>query len=333
MLSEVWIVPVWVVAVSTACLRPLLRRGILLIMRNPYYYSMVNRVVDRIMFHHDDTETLVSFLRSPDVVGIVKDYCSVARQHESFLYTYARYHTVRRRTKGIHPDPERLPTLRERYHDLPTELEDETRQVIEADGVLILLRILIALVTTAVIVYQSLIEKETLDTYHVLANAMARLVNSGILPAMADEKDMTLLVTSFRYPSSRFTPVRAIAVTIWWIMYVPMVLTLLVYPLYFAVITLIVLPIVYIVKYVESLPYLGTKLYSTCENGYYLYVLGVILPSLIWPILMATTTSSICWTVSSFDGWWEHSKHDFFRRIGFMVPTDMVSIFQLLSSL
>lgn len=74
-------------------------------------------------------------LWSPDVVGIVKDYCSVARHHESFLYTYARYHTVLKRTKGIHPDPRiRLPTLR--YHDLPTELEDET------DGVFILLRIL-----------------------------------------------------------------------------------------------------------------------------------------------------------------------------------------------
>jgi hypothetical protein len=338
MLSEVWIVPLWMVAVSTACLRPLLRRGILLIMRNPYYRSIVNRVVDRIMFHHDDTETLVSFLRSPDVVGIVKDYCNVARHHESFLYTYARYRTVRQCIKGVQPDLEqgRLPTLRERYRSSPTELEDKTRQVIEADGILILLRALLALVTTAVIVYQSLIEKETLDTYHVLVNAMARFANSGIWVSINQAMNMTFLVTSFRYPSLSCTPARAIVVTVWWIIFIPILLALLVYVPYTLLLSLMIVPTILAVERIESLPYLGTALFSAsdkCIGGYHLYVLDETPQPLAYSAITAGLIPSICWIGSSFDGWWEHATYDFYRRMGFMVPTDMVSIFQLLSSL
>lgn len=338
MLSGVWIVPVWMIAVATVCLRPLLRRGMLLIMSNTNYRSIVNRVVDYIMSHHDDAETLVSFLRSPDVVGIVKDYCGTARRHDSFLYTYARWHTVRQCIKGVQPDLEqgRPLTLRERYHSSPTELEDKTRQVIEADGILILLRALLALVTIVAIVYQSLIEKDTLDTYHVLVNVVVRFANSGIWFSIVQVANMTFLVTSFRYPSLSCTSARAIVVTVWWTIFLPILLALLVYVPYTMLLMLMIVPTIFAVERVESLPYLGTALFSIsdkCIGGYHLYVLDETSQLLSYPAITAGLTASLCWIVSSFDGWWEHAAYDFYRRMGFMVPTDMVSIFQLLSSL
>jgi hypothetical protein len=329
---DVWVPPVWLLLICAAIPR-LLRTMVLKIMLT--HGDKVNRVVDRIMFHHDGTRTLVSFLRSPDVVGIVKDYCGT-RHRESYLYIYGRKSAIHctKKSHRIYPDIENgLAAEVPKYYQEPTVIEDVTRQVVEADGVLILLRGFLSLVTVATIALYIYLDTDTHTLSDAMMRALMRFFNSGAVYSLIKLARMMIEVkknTGLDRSVPTLVPLwilnRSLAffACMCIILHIP----------YAMIHSILALPSSYVIKFLETIPYLEVKLFSWGDDhykGYPAYVADLAMMPVVRMVVATSVTATLLWSQSSPSQWWDCAIYDFMRRVGFIVPMDTVSVLQLIT--
>lgn len=331
---DVWVPPVWLSLICASIPR-LLRTMVLKIMLT--HGDKINRVVDRIMSHHDDTGTLVSFLRSPDVVGIVKDYCGT-RRHESYLYIYGRTSAIHRTKKPhrTHPDIENGLTEVPRYYQEPTEIEDVARQVVEADGVLILLRGFLSLVTVATIALYFYLDTDAHTLSDAMIRALMRFFNSGVAYSLIKLARMMIGVWKFKYPGLDCSVPTLLLLVLLWILHQSLAsfvcICIILHIPYAMIHMVLAMPSSYVIEFLETIPYLEVKLFSWSDNhynGYQAYAADLAMMSVVMMVAATSVTATLLWSQSS--QWWDCAAYDFMRRIGFVVPMDTVSVLQLLT--